>query len=116
MTSAGLGFLDCAMCGHALFDHDLQAELGDPSCLAECPPRPTDEKFPGAFRECECPGYQVPQGLFTYVQVVELLQAAGENRPQNSRDISPAISDPPRRHRATGKPRGRPRKIAMVAP
>ncbi len=80
---------DCAICGHGLADHDLQADEGDPRCLMPCPDDPTEGdhgKVRGDFGVaeedgiCGCPGYQTPQ-LFSYEQAVELLKLVGAKAP-----------------------------------
>ena len=116
----GLAILDCAACGHPLFQHVLPRELlaeeinliedwGPlPGCLTK---HPAPGKPPG-LDYCACPGYQMPL-VFSYDQVLELLRA---RHPELALG---AVTRSERPHRATGNPRGRPRKdadAAMVEP
>jgi len=120
----GLAHLDCAACGHPVFEHvlprdSLAAEINLiedwgplPACIRKQPRPHKPPEPPDLYDFCPCPGY-VPPVLFSYDQLLEVLRA---RHPDLA--LTAVTREAQRPHRATGQPRGRPRKDAdaVVAP
>jgi hypothetical protein len=118
MSRPDLSKLVCQACRHGLRDHEFTNPNGWDTCWAE---------------GCPCPAY-IPAKLFTQAQVDHMLAAERARAEADPRLFGPTfegdddaraprVADrrrvlpaPPRSHRATGKPRGRPRKITTVEP